>query len=227
MKVLLVEDDLTLGTLLRDYFTEVKELEVEWVKNGEDALKQLIKFHPDIIIMDIMMPKMDGFETAKHIKKIDENVPIIFLSAKDMKEDVIQGFTIGADDYITKPFDKDELYMRMKAILKRTNKAEEADIITFGKYTLDTIQDVLKTPNGEIHLTTKESKLLELLARNKNQIINRSDALLKVWKEDTYFNARSMDVYISKLRKYLKDDPNIQIINVHGIGYKLAIENSE
>ncbi len=225
MKVLLVEDDLTLGTLLKDYFTEVKDLEVEWVKNGEEAVKIFPKLHPDIIILDIMMPKLDGFETAKHIKKIDEKVPILFLSAKDMKDDIIKGFTLGADDYITKPFDKDELYMRMKAILKRTHKIDESDILNFGKYSLDTVQDILKTPTGEINLTTKESKLLELLARNKNQIVNRSDALLRVWKEDTYFNARSMDVYISKLRKYLKDDPTLQIINVHGVGYKLTVED--
>lgn len=226
MKVLLVEDDLTLGTLLKDYFTEVKELEVEWAKNGEEAIKVFPKFHPDIIILDIMMPKMDGFETAKHIRKIDEEVPILFLSAKDMKDDIIKGFTLGADDYITKPFDKDELYMRMKAILKRTHKTDDSEILHFGKYSLDTVQDILKTPTGDLHLTTKESKLLELLARNKNQIVNRSDALLRVWKEDTYFNARSMDVYISKLRKYLKDDPTLQIINVHGVGYKLTVENS-
>lgn len=222
MKVLLVEDDLPLGTLLKDYFTEVKKLIVEWVKDGDEAIRAFSKAQPDIIIMDVMLPKMDGFEVVQQIRKMDENVPIIFLSARSQKEDVIKGFQVGADDYITKPFDKDELFFRMKAILKRTHHIDESDILKFGNCELDTKQDLLKTPKQELKLTTKESKLLEILARNKNQMVNRSDALLRVWKEDNYFNARSMDVYISKIRRHLKDDPSVQIVNIHGQGYKLT-----
>ncbi|NMB72971.1 MAG: response regulator transcription factor, partial [Bacteroidales bacterium] len=175
--------------------------------------------------LDIMMPVKDGFTLAKEIRMINSDIPIIFLTAKSMKEDVIEGFRIGADDYITKPFSMEELIFRIEAILRRT-KSEGADkqtVFKLGNYTFDSSRQLLIRGTEERKLTTKESELLRLLCLNKNRILERNFALKSIWIDDTYFNARSMDVYITKLRKYLKDDPDIQIMNIHGKGYKLIV----
>jgi DNA-binding response OmpR family regulator len=174
-----------------------------------------------------MMPEMDGITLANEIRQLDANVPIIFLTAKNQKEDIIDGFKSGADDYVTKPFSMEELLYRIEAILRRTSNAvinKKEDFYVIGSYTFDTLKQFLVYKNQSIKLTTKESELLELLCRHRNEILERNYALKTIWIDDNYFNARSMDVYITKLRKHLKDDDRIQIINIHGKGFKLLID---
>jgi two-component system, OmpR family, response regulator len=222
-KILLAEDDNNLGILLRNYLN-VKKYETSLWVNGKDALKEFIGSPYDLCILDIMMPEMDGLTLAKEIRKINPGIPIIFLTAKNQKEDVIEGFITGADDYITKPFSMEELLYRIEAILRRVSepvahKKEEHYVI--GEYSFDTLRQLLSFKNQTVKLTTKESELLELLCRHKNEILERNFALKAIWIDDNYFNARSMDVYITKLRKFLKKDPSVKILNVHGKGYKL------
>ena len=224
MKILLAEDDPNLGMLLQEYL-RAKDFEVELARDGNEALDMFINgegFH--MCILDVMMPKKDGFALAREIRLKDSEVPIIFLTAKSMKEDTIQGFKSGADDYITKPFSMEELLMRISAILRRINRQEPEsppEEYKIGEYTFDTTSLKLHL-NGESHkLTTKESELLKLFCQNLNKPVSRSFALKLIWGDDSYFNARSMDVYITKLRKHLKADPNIQILNLHGEGFKL------
>lgn len=222
-KILLAEDDNNLGILLRNYLN-VKKYETSLCVNGKDALKEFTGVSYDLCILDIMMPEMDGLTLAKEIRKINPGIPIIFLTAKNQKEDVIEGFITGADDYITKPFSMEELLYRIEAILRRASepvvhKKEEHYVI--GEYSFDTLKQLLSYRNQPVKLTTKESELLELLCRHKNEILERNFALKAIWIDDNYFNARSMDVYITKLRKYLKKDPSVKILNVHGKGYKL------
>jgi DNA-binding response OmpR family regulator len=223
MKILLTEDDPNLGTLLQEYLS-AKGYETDLAQNGEEGLKAFLGNHYDLCILDVMMPKKDGFSLAKEIRMKDREVPIIFLTAKSMKEDTIQGFRVGADDYMTKPFSMEELLMRMKAILRRVNK-QDADnqVLTYkiGTYTFDTQTQTLSHGDIQHKLTTKESELLKLLCQNKNQTVSRSFALKLIWGDDSYFNARSMDVYVTKLRKHLKEDASLQIINLHGEGFKL------
>ena len=172
------------------------------------------------------MPEMDGLTLAKEVRKISQNIPIIFLTAKNQKEDIIEGFITGADDYITKPFSMEELIYRIEAILRRVTETvvqKKEDKYSIGGYSFDTLQQLLTFNDHTIKLTTKESELLELLCRHKNEILERNFALKAIWIDDNYFNARSMDVYITKLRKYLKKDPSVKILNVHGKGYKLLI----
>mgnify|MGYP000881688026 FL=1 len=223
-RILLAEDDENLGMLLREYL-QARNFEADLFGDGEKAFRSFEKNHYDICILDIMMPVKDGFTLAKEIRMINSDIPIIFLTAKSMKEDVIEGFRIGADDYITKPFSMEELIFRIEAILRRT-KSEGADkqtVFKLGNYTFDSSRQLLIRGTEERKLTTKESELLRLLCLNKNRILERNFALKSIWIDDTYFNARSMDVYITKLRKYLKDDPDIQIMNIHGKGYKLIV----
>ncbi|MGB9747432.1 MAG: response regulator transcription factor [Bacteroidales bacterium] len=223
-RILLAEDDENLGMLLREYL-QARDFEADLFGDGEKAFRSFEKNHYDICILDIMMPVKDGFTLAKEIRMINSDIPIIFLTAKSMKEDVIEGFRIGADDYITKPFSMEELIFRIEAILRRT-KSEGADkqtVFKLGNYTFDSSRQLLIRGTEERKLTTKESELLRLLCLNKNRILERNFALKSIWIDDTYFNARSMDVYITKLRKYLKDDPDIQIMNIHGKGYKLIV----
>jgi two-component system, OmpR family, response regulator len=224
IKVLLAEDDENLGSLLREYL-QAKSFDTCWVTDGDKAFKSFEKNKYDICILDIMMPIKDGFTLAKEIRMLNSEIPIIFLTAKSMKEDVFEGFSIGADDYITKPFSMEELLYRMQAVLRRTkgdiNKKQET--YNIGKYRFDTNKQLLIFENREQKLTTKESELLRLLCNNTNQVLERNFALRTIWIDDNYFNARSMDVYITKLRKYLKEDPSIEIMNVHGTGYKLII----
>ena len=222
-RLLLAEDDENLGTLLKEYLI-AKGFETELYPNGEKAYKGFIREHFDICIVDVMMPVMDGFTLAREIRTINSDIPIVFLTAKSLKEDVIEGFSIGADDYITKPFSMEELIYRIEAVLRRTKGQSSGKVDTsyeIGGYTFDTNKQTLEKDGNIQKLTTKESELLRLLCTNKNKILERNFALRTIWIDDNYFNARSMDVYITKLRKYLKDDPSIQIINVHGKGFKL------
>ena len=222
IKVLLVEDDSNLGSITSDYL-KVKGFNCSWEINGELGYREFVKNQYDIVILDVMMPIKDGFSTAKDIRGIDKKVPIIFLTAKSMKEDTLKGFEIGADDYITKPFNMEELTARISAILKRVSSDTEShfDDIKIGKLTFNPKMQILSKDDFSVSLTTKESDLLILLYKNKNDILERDHALKAIWGVDNYFNGRSMDVYIAKLRKYLKHDEQIQIINVHGRGFKL------
>ncbi|MBN2481525.1 MAG: response regulator transcription factor [Bacteroidales bacterium] len=224
LRILLVEDDENLGTLLREYLI-AKSFEVDLFINGEKAYKSFIKAHYDLCILDIMMPVKDGYTLAREIRMSSPEIPIIFLTAKSMKEDIIEGFKAGADDYITKPFSMEELIFRVEAILRRTKKDINGAVLheyRIGSYMFYPNTQMLKLGGKEQKLTTKESDLLKLLCANKNNVLDRNYALKTIWIDDNYFNARSMDVYVAKLRKYLKDDPKVQIINVHGKGFKLV-----
>ncbi|MBU28439.1 MAG: DNA-binding response regulator [Flavobacteriales bacterium] len=222
IEVLLVEDDPNLGSITSDYL-KAKGYNCTWEVNGELGYREFVKNQYDIVILDVMMPIKDGFNTAIDIRGIDKKIPIIFLTAKSMKEDTLKGFDIGADDYITKPFNMEELSARMSAILKRVSSKTEShfDDIKIGKLTFNPKMQILSKDDFKVSLTTKESDLLILLYKNKNDILERDHALKAIWGDDNYFNGRSMDVYIAKLRKYLKHDEQVKIINVHGRGFKL------
>jgi DNA-binding response OmpR family regulator len=223
IRILLAEDDSNLGLLLRNYLT-AKNYETELFINGSLALEAFPNSSFGLCILDIMMPEMDGLTLAKEIRRINKEIPIIFLTAKNQKEDIIDGFKSGADDYITKPFSMEELLYRIEAILRRSNvaavqKKEESYII--GGYLFNPLTQKLSLGDQSIKLTTKESELLDLLCKHGNEILERNFALKSIWIDDNYFNARSMDVYITRLRKYLKKDPSVKILNIHGRGYKL------
>lgn len=224
-KILLVEDDPNLGQILSEYLT-LKGLETQLCRDGEEGAEVFHQNHFDLCILDLMMPKKDGFTLATEIREQNTTVPIIFLTAKSLKEDVVQGFKIGADDYVTKPFSMEELMLRINAVLKRTLKETQANVfpdeffISSLKYYYT--ENKLITPLREIKLTTKENELFKIFFANLNQTVDRSDALKKIWKDDSYFNARSMDVYIAKLRKYLKDDEQVKILTIHGEGFKMV-----
>lgn len=225
-QVLLVEDDPNLGMLLQEYLSH-KQFNVVLKKNGEEGLFAFRKGSFDIVLLDVMMPKMDGFTVAEEIRKDNSDVPIIFLTAKSMKEDKIKGLTIGADDYITKPFSMEVLELKINAILRRVEKKEvqtALDEYTAGNTLLDYKNQKIVFNEQVTKLTTKENELLRLFFERKNVILEREVALKHVWQDDSYFTARSMDVFISKLRKYLRDDETLSIVNVHGTGYKL-LEN--
>ncbi len=227
--ILLAEDDKNLGTILKTYL-QAKGFEATLCENGKIALDAFKKGDFDFAILDVMMPVMDGFTLAKEIRKIDKKIPFLFLTAKTMQEDKIQGFELGADDYLTKPFSMEELLLRIQAILRRssqTNKKHVNAIYKFGKFTFDYDRQLLKTQKTENKLTSKETELLRLLCDNLNETLDRTVALNKIWQDDSYFNARSMDVYITKLRKILKEDPDVELINVHGIGFKLIAPEGE
>ncbi len=226
-KILLAEDDVNLGSVLRQYL-DAKGYEVDLCLDGEDAFKTFMENEYDLCILDVMMPKKDGFTLGKDIRRINSKIPIIFLTVRSMNEDVLKGFEIGADDYLTKPFNMEELLMRIEAILRRTGRLTESKQTVFqiGKYTFDSVRQTLKIGDKVRKLTTKENELLKLLASNMNEVVERNYALKLVWGDDSFFNARSMDVYITKLRKYLADDPSVKIINVHSVGFKL-ITNAE
>jgi len=224
-KLLLAEDDENLGMLLKEYLV-AKGYDATLFPDGEAAYKGFMRDQYDICILDVMMPKKDGFSLAKDIRIVNPDVPVIFLTAKNMKEDVLEGFKLGADDYITKPFSMEELIMRIEAILRRTsqdNLANAQPVFTLGRYTFDTRKQTLGIDDEVVKLTTKEADLLKLLCQNANKILERNYALKSIWIDDNYFNARSMDVYITKLRKHLSKEPTVEIINVHGKGYKLLM----
>jgi DNA-binding response OmpR family regulator len=224
-KILLVEDDLNLGNLLQDSL-EIKNYDVTLRRNGEEGLNEFKTGKYDMCILDVMMPKKDGFTLAKEIRRINSHVPIIFLTAKNLKEDTIEGLRIGADDYLTKPFSMEELILRMENIFKRLPMAEVIDQEEFkiGKFEFNNATRTLKIDDQVMKLTTKESELLKMLAANLDRVLERDIALNTVWGTDSYFAGRSMDVYIAKLRKYLKADPNVEILNIHGTGFKLLVK---
>ena len=224
VKVLLAEDDRNLGTILKSYL-EAKGYPATLCVNGQEAFMEFNKNEYDFCIVDVMMPVKDGFTLAKEIRNIDREVPILFLTAKSMQEDKLKGFEIGADDYLTKPFSMEELLARMEAILRRSIKEEsepEGDTYQLGKMEFNFVRQTLAMGKDEVKLTSKEAALLKLLCQHLNDVVDRSVALNKIWLDDSYFNARSMDVYITKLRKYLKMDPAVELINVHGVGFKLV-----
>jgi DNA-binding response OmpR family regulator len=225
VKLLLAEDDENLGLLLKEYLV-AKGYDTLLFPDGEAAFKGFSKEHFDICILDIMMPKKDGFTLAKEIRMVSADIPIVFLTAKNLKDDVIEGFKLGADDYITKPFSMEELIFRIEAILRRSVPESQntgQQIYRLGRYTFDSRKQTLSGEEEVIKLTTKEAELLKLLCQNANKVLERNFALKSIWIDDNYFNARSMDVYITKLRKHLKDEPTVEIINVHGKGYKLIM----
>lgn len=222
-RILLAEDDTNLGILLKNYLT-VKNYETFLYTNGIQALDAFRNKSFDLCVLDIMMPEMDGLTLAREIRLASPDMPVIFLTAKNQQEDILEGFRSGADDYITKPFSMEELILRIEAILRRTatiSSTKKEDLYSIGHYNFDPLKQILTLKDQQTKLTTKESELLELLCRNENVILERNFALKTIWIDDNYFNARSMDVYISRLRKYLGKDPAVKIVNVHGRGYKL------
>jgi len=224
--LLLAEDDANLGRLLKEYL-EAKGYEVAWAKNGKEGFELFKKNEYALCLLDVMMPIKDGFTLAKEIRALNPAVPIVFLTAKSMKEDAIEGFTAGADDYITKPFSMEELLLRLAAILRRTKNQLDQDAekkhFDIGAYHFDYENQKLIYNKTEQALTTKEAALLYLLCTHKNKVLDRNLALNSIWKDDTYFNSRSMDVFVTRLRKYLKNDSKVEIINIHGKGFKLLV----
>ena len=226
MRILLCEDDENLGTLLREYL-QAKGFDTELCQDGELGFRAFMKNKYDICVLDVMMPKKDGFTLAREIRHLNAEIPIIFLTAKTLKGDILNGFKIGADDYITKPFSMEELVFRIEAILRRVNRKKNNEATTYqiGSFVFDTQKQTLTRGEDVTKLTTKECDLLKLLCEHANEILQRDFALKTIWVDDNYFNARSMDVYITKLRKHLRPDSNVEIINIHGKGYKLIIPN--
>ncbi len=225
-RILLCEDDPNLGIVLKN-FLELNDFEVVLERDGRLGLAAFQREKFDICLLDVMMPKMDGFALAKEIRDINVDVPLFFLSAKSMKEDQIKGYKLGADDYITKPFDTELLLLKIKAILKRNeeqHKEQENVEYDLGIYHFVPKLRKLSSANGEVTLSPKENELLKMLSEYKNDKLERELALKKIWGNDNYFNGRSMDVYIAKLRKYLKDDPSVEIVNIHGEGFMLDIK---
>ncbi len=223
-KILVVEDDPNLGLLLQEYLT-IKGFQADLGHDGDEGLSLFVKGNYDLCIFDVMMPKKDGFTLAKEIRMSDKEVPIIFLTAKSQKDDTLQGFRLGADDYMTKPFSMEELLARMHAILRRKGSSEIEEVKTykFANYLFDYEHQTLIANGENSKLTGKESELLKMLCDNIGKPVSRSLALKSIWGDDSYFNARSMDVYVTKLRKFLKADENVQIINLHGEGFKLVV----
>ena len=227
-KILLVEDEVNFGDVLKSYL-EMNDYEVELASDGEKGLEFFKKDKYDICILDVMMPKKDGFELAKDIRAFSPSTPIIFLTAKNLKEDIVKGFQIGADDYITKPFNSEELLYRVQAILKRSGVTEvfreEKKEYQIGNYHFNYPLRVLTLGDKKFKLSPKEASLLKMFSQRENDILPRVEALTEIWGEDSYFTARSMDVFVTKLRKYLKDDPDIEIINIHGNGFQLLVNS--
>ena len=223
-RIMLCEDDENLGMLLREYL-EAKNYNVDLCVDGEAGFNTFQTNKYDLCILDVMMPKMDGFTLAYKIRELNADVPFMFLTAKTMKEDVKQGFELGADDYITKPFSTEEVVFRIEAILRRVKgkKNTNSSIFQIGKFAFDSKKQTLSYDNVVEKLTTKEADLLKLLASKQNELLQRDYALRAIWVDNNYYNARSMDVYITKLRKLLKADPNVELLNVHGKGYKLVV----
>ncbi|MFZ4548184.1 MAG: response regulator transcription factor [Bacteroidales bacterium] len=227
IKILLAEDDRNLGTILRTYL-EAKGYAPRLCVNGLEALEVFNKEPFDFCVVDVMMPVKDGFTLAKDIRKVDNQIPILFLTAKSLEEDKLKGFQAGGDDYLTKPFSMEELLARIEAILRRSAKNTDGKTdkgtFTLANFVFDYNHQNLHINGLDQKLTSKEAELLKILCEHVNQVVDRSFALNRIWQNDSYFNARSMDVYIAKIRKYLKEDPTVELINVHGIGFKLVTE---
>lgn len=229
-KVLLVEDDQNFGTILRDYL-ELHDYDVVLARNGVEGYEKFSKNEFSICLLDVMMPHKDGFTLAKEIRKTGSTVPIIFLTAKSMKDDVVKGYNLGADDYLTKPFDSDVLLLKMKAMFQRmeqnvVNLDKAKHLFTIGKFEFNAkLRQLSFDDSSPVKLSPKEGSLLQLLALYQNDLMPRELALKKIWKDDTYFTSRSMDVYIAKLRKHLKSDPSIVISNIHGEGFRMTVSS--
>jgi DNA-binding response OmpR family regulator len=228
-KILLAEDDPNLGMLLQDYLQLKGKFEVVLCQDGEEALKTFNNQHFDMCIFDVMMPKKDGFTLGKDIRRINSKIPIIYATAKTMIEDKAEAYNLGGDDYITKPFRIEELLLRINALFKRVSDSDKTDVaeqqtkFEIGNYKFDYTSQLIINADVQQKLSTKEAELLRLLCLKKNEVLTREEALISIWHDDNYFNGRSMDVFLSKLRKYLKEDPKVEIINVHGKGYKLLV----
>ena len=224
LHILLCEDEESLGMLVREYL-QAKGYDAELYLDGEAGYKAFVKGEYDMCLLDVMMPKMDGFTLARELRMINAEVPIMFLTAKNLKDDILEGLKLGADDYLTKPFSMDELVYRMEAILRRVKARNKQMAVRYqlGRFVFDTQRQLLTIGEKSTKLTTKESELLTMLCTHMNDVLERDLALKTIWIDDNYFNARSMDVYITKLRKHLKDDPNVEINNVHGKGYRLVV----
>ncbi|MGB5941743.1 MAG: response regulator transcription factor [Leeuwenhoekiella sp.] len=221
--VLLAEDEPALGQIVKESL-ETRDFKVHLVEDGEKALRYFQEQQPQILVLDVMMPKMDGFTLAKKIRQEDDTVPIIFLTAKSQTSDVVEGFSIGGNDYLKKPFSMEELIVRIKNLVQRKTLQQKTEILKIGQYTFDFPKQTLQFSGDEKKLLThREAHLLFHLVKNRNQVLDRSLILNKLWGNDDFFNARSMDVFISKLRKKLARDENIQIVNVRGFGYKLIV----
>ncbi|NOX48017.1 MAG: response regulator transcription factor [Chlorobi bacterium] len=229
-RILYVEDDLSLGYVTKDNL-ELRGYDISLCEDGKLALAAFREQNFDLCILDVMLPKMDGFALASKIRETDEDIPILFLSAKSMKEDRIEGLTVGGDDYITKPFNIEELALKIEIFLKRsriTNKKEKtAAILEIGEFRFDPENLLLEHKNGEKRLTSRESELLVYFASNQNKVLKKEQIMKEVWDNSSYFNSRSLDVFVSRLRKYLRDDPNIRINNIHGIGFILTVVKND
>ena len=225
-RILLVEDDQSFGVVLKDYLM-MNDYDVTLAVDGELGLKAFMEDEYDLCIFDVMMPKKDGFSLAEDVKKINKNMPIIFLTARNMKEDILKGYQLGADDYITKPFDTELLLYKIKAILQRSVviEEEEQEHFEISNIIFDSVLRQLRVNDKEYKLSPKENELLKMLCLHRTDFMPRDLALRKIWKKENYFTARSMDVYIAKLRKILKDDDGLEIINVHGEGFRLLVKN--
>jgi len=225
-RILLLEDDANLGLILQEQL-QLNGFEVTLCVDGEQGSAAYRRGGYDLCLVDVMMPRMDGFTFAREVRKTDQESPLIFLTAKSLKEDKIEGFKIGCDDYLTKPFSMEELLLRIQAVLKRSkgplNQKDWPTRFTLGKYSFDYTQQLLTCADTQYKLTPKESDLLRLLCMHQNQTLERGVALRQIWGDENYFSGRSMDVFISKLRKYLKDDPQITIMGIHGKGFRLVV----
>lgn len=221
----LVEDDLSFGAVLKSYL-EINDFEVVWVDDGQHALNQFKKTDFDLCMLDVMLPNVDGFTIGAEIRKINPGIPILFLTAKNLRDDVLKGYRIGADDYITKPFDTEVLIFKLKAILKRQSGSQlkDSDFYQIGSYFFDFRLRTIDRGAAKQRLSPKEAELLKMLCDNQNELLPRETALLKIWGDDGYFTARSMDVYLTKLRKLFSEDPSVEIRNIHGSGFMLEIK---
>lgn len=226
VKILLLEDDANLGFILQEHL-EMEKYSVTLCTNGEEGSKAFRSCRYDLCLVDVMMPRKDGFAFAREIRKTDQQTPLIFLTAKSLKEDRIEGFKIGCDDYVTKPFSMEELMLRIRAVLKRAKAAPEPEpvrgSVQIGKFVFDHERQILRYKEEEKKLTSREADLLGLLCARMNNVLERDEALRTLWGNDSFFNGRSMDVFISRLRKYLQKDKKVEILNVHGKGFKLVV----
>ncbi|GAA0530852.1 response regulator transcription factor [Chitinophaga japonensis] len=225
-KVLLIEDEWQLGQIVKDSL-EMRGFDMLYAADGREGLRLYQQHRPDVVVLDIMMPNMDGFTVTTEIRKQDKITPIIFLTAKSQTADVVKGFELGGNDYLKKPFSMDELIVRIKALLKRSSEqpapavSDSDDVVMIGQYAFNYIKQTLTRNNNTAFLSHREAEILRRLYDNKNQVMERKAVLLDLWGDDSFFNARSMDVFITKLRRYLKEDPRVQIVNIRGVGYKL------
>ncbi len=228
--ILLVEDDLNFGSILKSYL-ELNDLDVVWKTDGKQGLTEFFREGFQLCILDVMMPEMDGFALAREIRAVNSEIPLIFLTAKTLRDDVLKGFNLGADDYITKPFDSEVLLFKIRAILKRSHptgkKEEQPDEFEIGRYHFNYRHRTLVLDQHRQSLTPKEAELLKMLCLTKNEILYRKEALLKIWGDDSYFTTRSMDVFMARIRKYLKEDPRVEILSLHGNGYRLVVTEED